>query len=268
MSKSNPDVLQGTLDLLILRTLARVAQHGYGIVVHVQQVSDEVLRVEEGSLYPALHRIEQAGWISSERGTSENNRRAKYYSLYGYGAQATCQLVVFARVTTNPSRLMPAIRREVHGLNNDLAVYDARSLRDRIAASTARARFGAILMATFAGIALVLAAIGIYGVMSYTVAQRTREIGIRMALGAQAANVRALVLGRGLVLTAAGITIGTAAALAATRVLATMLYQVKPDDPSTFVVMAGILGVVGLLATYIPARRATQVDPMTALRTE
>jgi len=85
MSKGNPDVLQGTLDLLILKTLARGPMHGYGIVVHVQQVSDEVLRVEEGSLYPALHRIEQAGWISSEWGTSENNRRAKYYRLTAAG---------------------------------------------------------------------------------------------------------------------------------------------------------------------------------------
>jgi PadR family transcriptional regulator PadR len=85
MSKGNPDVLQGTLDLLILKTLARGPQHGYGIVIHVQQVSADVLRVEEGSLYPALHRIEQAGWINSEWGTSENNRRAKYYSLTAMG---------------------------------------------------------------------------------------------------------------------------------------------------------------------------------------
>jgi PadR family transcriptional regulator PadR len=81
MSKANADVLQGTLDLLVLKTLARGPQHGYGIVVHIQQVSQEALRVEEGSLYPALHRIEQAGWISSEWGVSDNNRRAKYYRL-------------------------------------------------------------------------------------------------------------------------------------------------------------------------------------------
>lgn len=85
MSKGNPDVLQGTLDLLILRTLARGPQHGYGIAVHIQQVSGEVLRVEEGSLYPALHRIEQAGWISSDWGRSENNHRAKYYRLTAGG---------------------------------------------------------------------------------------------------------------------------------------------------------------------------------------
>ncbi len=85
MGKGNPDVLQGTLDLLILKTLARGPQHGYGIACHIQQVSDEVLRVEEGSLYPALHRIEQAGWINAEWGTSDNNRRAKYYRLTAMG---------------------------------------------------------------------------------------------------------------------------------------------------------------------------------------
>src|SRR3989442_10982813 len=85
MSKSNPDVLQGTLDLLVLKTVARGPMHGYGIAVHIQQVSEEVLRVEEGSLYPALHRIEQAGWISSELGVSDNNRRAKYYRLTAAG---------------------------------------------------------------------------------------------------------------------------------------------------------------------------------------
>ena len=85
MGKSNADVLQGTLDLLVLKTLARGPMHGYGIAVHIQQVSDEVLRVEEGSLYPALHRIEQAGWISSDWGVSDNNRRAKYYRLTAAG---------------------------------------------------------------------------------------------------------------------------------------------------------------------------------------
>src|SRR5260370_35467967 len=91
MSKGNPDVLQGTLDLLILKTLMRGPLHGYGIAVHIQQVSEEVLRVEEGSLYPALHRIEQAGWISSEGGTSENNRRAKYYRLTAVGRKQLAQ---------------------------------------------------------------------------------------------------------------------------------------------------------------------------------
>lgn len=105
MGKTNPDVLQGTLDLLVLKTLARGPQHGYGIVVHIQQVSEQALRVEEGSLYPALHRIEQAGWISSEWGISDNNRRAKYYRLTAAGRKQ------LAREEENWGRLTCAVAR-------------------------------------------------------------------------------------------------------------------------------------------------------------
>jgi len=105
MGKAKSDVLQGTLDLLILRTLVRGPQHGYGIAVHIQQASDEVLRVEEGSLYPALHRIEQAGWISSDWGTSENNRRAKYYRLTALGRKQ------LAREEENWDRLTRAVAK-------------------------------------------------------------------------------------------------------------------------------------------------------------
>jgi PadR family transcriptional regulator PadR len=105
MGKTNPDVLQGTLDLLVLKTLAPGPQHGYGIVVHIQQVSEEALRVEEGSLYPALHRIEQAGWISSEWGISDNNRRAKYYRLTAAGRKQ------LAREEENWGRLTRAVAR-------------------------------------------------------------------------------------------------------------------------------------------------------------
>src|SRR5207245_11687439 len=124
------------------------------------------------------------------------------------------RVVVFVRTTSSPSALISAVRGEVQALNKDLPVYDVKSLHDRITESTAKARFSALLLTIFGCIALVLAAAGIYGVMSYMVAQRTREIGIRLALGAHAANVRALVLRRGLVLTAVGIGIGAAAALA------------------------------------------------------
>jgi PadR family transcriptional regulator PadR len=105
MGKTNPDVLQGTLDLLVLKTLARGPQHGYGIVVHIQQVSEEALRVEEGSLYPALHRIEQSGWISSEWGISDNNRRAKYYRLTAAGRKQ------LAREEENWGRLTRAVAK-------------------------------------------------------------------------------------------------------------------------------------------------------------
>ena len=107
MGKTNPDVLQGTLDLLVLKTLARGPMHGYGIAVHIQQVSEEVLRVEEGSLYPALHRIEQAGWISSEWGVSDNNRRAKYYRLTAAGRkQLAAENRDFARMIVAIQKVM------------------------------------------------------------------------------------------------------------------------------------------------------------------
>ena len=105
MSKANPDVLQGTLDLLILKSLVRGPMHGYGITIHIQQVSGEVLRVEEGSLYPALHRIEQAGWISSEWGVSDNNRRAKYYKLTAVGRKQ------LAKEEENWDRLIRAVAK-------------------------------------------------------------------------------------------------------------------------------------------------------------
>ena len=177
-------------------------------------------------------------------------------------------LVIFARTSGDPLALAPAVRREVSALNKNLPVYDIKSMRDRIGEATSRARFSATLLGVFASIALVLAALGIYGVMSYAVNQRTREIGIRLALGAQPGDVLGPVVGRGLILTVIGIAIGLVAALASTRVLTTLLYEVKPSDPATYAVIAVVLGAVALLASYIPARRATRVDPLTALRAE
>ncbi len=177
-------------------------------------------------------------------------------------------LMIFVRATTSPAALIPAVRRQVHELNKDLPVYDIQLLPNRMAASTARARFSATLLAVFALLALALAAIGIYGVMSYVVAQRTHEIGVRMALGAEPGNVRWLMLARGATLALAGVVIGILGSLASTRVLASLLYQVKPGDPSTYAVISAVLGVAALVAIYVPARRATRVDPMVALRAE
>jgi putative ABC transport system permease protein len=131
-----------------------------------------------------------------------------------------------------------------------------------------RARFSAILLGIFAAIALVLSAIGVYGVLSYAVTQRTHEIGIRIALGAEPRDVLALVVGRGLALTAAGLVLGVAAALASTRVMATLLFEVKPSDPPTYIIIATVLALAALVASYIPARRASRVDPLIALRSE
>jgi putative ABC transport system permease protein len=177
-------------------------------------------------------------------------------------------MVLSARTIGNPAALTPLVERELHALNKDLPAWDIKTMNDRIRDSTARTRFSAILLAVFAFIALALAGVGIYGVMSYLVTQRTREIGIRVALGAGRSDVLGLVLRRGAALALAGIAIGIGGALAATRVLSTMLYEVKPADLDTYIGIGAVLALVAMAATYVPARRATAVDAATALRSE
>jgi putative ABC transport system permease protein len=137
-----------------------------------------------------------------------------------------------------------------------------------VEATLSQPRFQALLLGLFSGLALILAAVGIYGVISYSVIQRTHEIGIRMSLGAQPGQVLRLVMGQGARLALAGILIGAAAALALTRFMQSLLFEVRPADPLTFVAIVGLLALVALAACYIPARRAMRVDPMTALRYE
>jgi len=161
-----------------------------------------------------------------------------------------------------------AIRQEVRKIDKDLPVTDVANLPDLIEASVAQPRFRTFLLGLFAAMALVLAAIGIFGVISHSVSQRTREIGIRVALGAQSKDVLKQVLQEGARLAAVGLALGLAGSLAATRLIATLLFGVKPADPLTFVVVAVILASVTLAASYIPARRATRVDPTVALRYE
>ncbi len=137
-----------------------------------------------------------------------------------------------------------------------------------VGASIARERFNAALMGTFAALALLLTAIGIYGVVSYAVRQRTREIGVRVALGARGWHVLRLVTAQGMLPVGVGLAIGLVAALGLTRLLRSMVWGVSPTDPRTFVVVAALLAAVALLATYLPARRATRVDPLVAMRAE
>jgi len=173
-----------------------------------------------------------------------------------------------ARAAGNPLSLVNAVKAQVIGADRDQAVYNVRSMETMIEGSLAQKRFTMFLLAVFAGLALVLAAIGIYAVISYAVSQRTREIGIRMALGAHQRTVLRYVVGHGMTLAGAGIVLGCGAALALTHAMSSLLFNVRPWDPLTLTIVAGILALIALVACYAPARRASRVDPMVALREE
>ncbi|HVP47883.1 MAG TPA: ABC transporter permease [Bryobacteraceae bacterium] len=172
------------------------------------------------------------------------------------------------RTETEPLATLPAVRGAVLAASNDQPVYGARTMDQVVSASIADRRFSMLLLGIFAGLALLLAAVGIYGVISYTVAQRTREIGIRIALGAGQADVLKVVVAQGMLPVLTGLAIGLAASVGLTRLMAGMLYGVHAGDPVTFIGVALLLAAVALIATLVPARRATRVAPMVALRYE
>jgi putative ABC transport system permease protein len=164
--------------------------------------------------------------------------------------------------------LVKEVKRHIWSLDSQIPVSDVQSMDDRMSVSLAQQRFNMLLLGIFAALALVLAAVGVYGLMAYGVSQRTHEIGLRMALGAQRRGVLRLVVGDGARLACAGIVIGAVGALVLTRLMSSLLFEVKPADPATFAAVAILLTVVALAACYIPARRAMSVDPMVALRHE
>ena len=172
------------------------------------------------------------------------------------------------RTKIDPMSVSSSVRQTIWAVDKDLPFTEVQSMEQRLSASFAGRRFHMILLGVFAGLAMVLSLVGIYGVMSYSVAQRSREIGVRMALGAERRHVLRLVLGQGLVLTLIGIAAGLGGAFALTRFLATLLYGVHPTDALTFTVVPLLLAAISIMACYIPARRATKVDPLVALRYE
>jgi putative ABC transport system permease protein len=175
---------------------------------------------------------------------------------------------LLVRTDAEPLSLASAVRAQVAALNKDQAVFNVRTMEQIVAQSVAARRFSMLLLTVFAVVALALTSLGIYGLMSYAVAQRTREIGVRMALGAQSGAVLRLVIGQGMKLALVGVTLGLVASLALTRTMKNLLFGVSAIDPSTFAAIALLLTLVALLACWIPARRATKVDPMIALRSE
>jgi len=177
-------------------------------------------------------------------------------------------LTLAIRTTSDPLSMVGAVREAVRSLDKDQPVYRIRTMDSLVAGALAPARFTLMLLGIFAGVAAVLAMVGIYGVMSNAVTERTHEIGVRMALGADAGDVLKLVVGRGLMLTLAGVGVGLAGAFAATRVMTSLLYGVSATDAATFAAIPVILTGVALAASFIPARRAMKVDPMVALRYE
>jgi putative ABC transport system permease protein len=191
---------------------------------------------------------------------------AQFTTLTGGSAMRNMRLVV--RTAGDPARLTGPVTREIRAFDPDLAVSDARTLRQVVDTSVAQPRFTMLLLGVFGAVALVLAAVGVYGVLSFAVAQRTRELGIRVALGARRADIVRLVLRHGLGLAGAGVALGVAGALGATRALSALLYGVSPTDPLTFGVIALVLLGVSAAATLAPARRATRADPMGVLRAE
>ena len=190
------------------------------------------------------------------------------YSPYAQADPWKRWMTFVARTQSEPGAMSQAIKQQIWKVDSQLPVSEVKTMSEVTAASFAARRFNMLLLALFAGLALMLAAIGIYGVMSYAVTQRTQEIGIRMALGARATDVLRLIIRNGLTLTLLGVVIGLAGAFALTRLLTTLLFGVKPTDTLTFVVVSALLIFVALLACYLPARRATKVDPLVALRYE
>lgn len=191
--------------------------------------------------------------------------------MYEPFAQAPYTGMTFVLETSvEPTGLVPAIRREIQAIDPEQPVAMASSLEQLIADSTVLPRIQTLLLGAFAGIALLLAAVGLYGVMAYTVSQRSQEIGIRMALGASSRSVLQIVVRQAFLLVGLGLAIGLAGVLALRKVLASalepMFFQVSASDTATLAIVSGVLVAVGLVATLVPARRATRVDPIQTLR--
>jgi ABC-type antimicrobial peptide transport system permease subunit len=190
------------------------------------------------------------------------------YMPHAQGSEGTTNMFFVVRTARDPLSLADAIRQKVAEIDPDQPVASIQTMRTRVDASIAQRRMQMTVLGLFAAMATLIAVVGIYGVMSYNVAQRAREIGIRLALGAARAEVIAVVMRQGMTMVAAGMLIGLAASAAITRVLRTLLFGVSPTDPLVFVAIAVLVAATAAVTIYLPARRASRLDPLTMLRSE
>jgi predicted permease len=265
---SESDTLQSEIAILIDNLMARRFFPGRDPVGQALTIPHwGVARNVSGRIVGVLGHVEQYG-IDGSGG----EKPQIYFSLYQLPDDALPtfrNVITFAvRTRLDPADVLPAIKATVHGSSADQPVYNVRTMRDLVSGSMARQRLPMVLLAAFAGLALVLATIGIYAVISYSTAQRQPEIGIRMALGAEVGDVRRMVVAEGMRLAGLGILIGLAGTLSLSRLLTALLFGVKPYDPLTCIAVAAILAVTTLIACWVPAVRATRVDPLVALRHE
>ncbi|HEX4595236.1 MAG TPA: FtsX-like permease family protein, partial [Bryobacteraceae bacterium] len=200
--------------------------------------------------------------------TLESPSRVEFYWPYDQTPFRLGTMSLAIHTSSDPRSLAGVVQRQVQALDPDQPVYRIRTMDELMSESIARRRLSMFLLAIFAGVALALAALGIYGIMAYSVAQRAHEVGIRMALGASSSDVVRMVLGQSLGLTVAGILVGLLGSLALTNFLSSLLFNIKATDATTFLLVALILAVVALVASFVPAYRATAVDPVNALRQE
>lgn len=195
-------------------------------------------------------------------------QKARMEVYLPYRQETSNSMALVVKSTDDPAALTSSIRRVVASIDKDQPIFGVQSMQQVVNDSVSTRRITLILLSLFSGLALVLSAIGIYGVVSYSVAQRIREIGIRMALGAQRRDVLRLVLGQGARISGIGIAIGIGASLLLTQLMRKLLYSVSATDPATFLAVVLLLALIALAACYIPARRSARVDPLIALRQE
>jgi transcriptional regulator len=303
---------------LSLKVVVLGPVHGYAIAQRLRRISGDVLQVQQGSLYPAPHRLGQRGWLRAEWAATETGRDARFYSLTRVGRRqleeqraawdrlresyeivsvvrdaksqtiredgmlpSVCIPVVqwaavaqptgfyALRVTGgDPMRLVPDVERVVRDTHATLRVRSAQTYTAFIGRTILTERIMATISGLFGGLALAVAVVGVFGVLSFQVARRTNEIGVGMALGADGWTMVRLVLRDVAVMIVAGVSIGAGAALMMTGLARHLLFGLTPTDPRAFLVAASVLGAAALLAAWLPARRAARVDPLVALRHE